>query len=376
MIDCHEFYKLLLDQNVDFFTGVPDSLLKNFNACLLDNVPKEKHIIAADEGGAVALATGYHLATKKIPLVYMQNAGQGNSVNPLVSLTDPEVYSVPMLLLIGWRGEPGTEDEPQHVKQGKITLELLDLLGIKYKILPDNIEEAIEVVNELIEDARKKNMPNAVVVRKGTFSSYELKDKSSKRYSLTREEVIGEIAGILNEEDIIVSTTGKASRELFEYRERKGQSHEKDFLTVGSMGHSSQIALGIALKKQNRKVYCFDGDGSLIMHMGSLAIIGQQAQKNLIHIVLNNGSHESVGGQPTAGFETDFVKIAKSCNYSEAWCVQDIEDLRKKLEILKGKEGPILLEIRVNSSSRKDLGRPTTSPIKNKKDFMDFLSKN
>jgi phosphonopyruvate decarboxylase len=374
MIDCHEFYKLLLDQDVNFFTGVPDSLLKNFNAYILDHVPREQHVIAANEGGAIALAAGYHLSTKKIPLVYMQNAGQGNAVNPLVSLTDPEVYSIPMLLLIGWRGEPGTKEEPQHLKQGKITLGLLDILEIPYSILPENIVNVKQTIKEAVTSAAKNSSPYALIVKKETFSRYSSRLPETKKQGLNLEEAMKIVVDNLEKDGIVVSTTGKTSRELFEYREKLGQDHKNDFLTIGSMGYASQIALGIALQKPKKKVYCFDGDGALIMHMGSLAIIGQISQKNLKHIVFNNGAHDSVGGQPTAGLKIDIPKVAEACLYKTVLRAETKEELIKKLGILKSSEGPSLLEIRIIKGTRSDLGRPTKTPIESKKDFMNFLS--
>lgn len=375
MVNCEEFYSLLIKNGIDFFAGVPDSLLKDFCAYVIDNTIDEKNIIAANEGNAIALAAGYHLATGKISLVYMQNSGQGNSINPLTSLVDEEVYSIPVLLLIGWRGKPGKKDEPQHIKQGKITLRLLRTLGIPYEILPNNIEEARKVLKTAINTMKKKRAPYALVVRKGTFETYNLKNRSKSQYEISREEAIRIIVDQLGSQDIIISTTGKASRELFEYREELGHGHRKDFLTVGSMGHSSQIALAIALSRPSRKVYCLDGDGALIMHMGSLAIIGSNSPKNFKHIVLNNGAHDSVGGQPTAGFKINIPSIAKACGYNAVFHVENRQELKDKLSLLKLSKGPALLEVKLNKVTRKDLGRPTTSPKENKKAFMRFLQR-
>ena len=367
MINCKDFYNLLTKNGIDFFTGVPDSLLKDFCVYLTDN--SNNHVIAANEGNAIALATGYHLATGKIGLVYMQNSGIGNAINPLLSLADPEVYNIPMLLLIGWRGEPGKKDEPQHIKQGKITLDILDTLKIPYAVLLNSIEDLEKKIN--ISDI---NSPYALVVRKGTFEQYKLQKEMGTNYELTREDAIKLVVYSLDKQDIVVSTTGKTSRELFEYREALNQGYERDFLTVGSMGHSSSIALGIALQKPDRNVYCLDGDGSVIMHMGSLAIIGQQKPKNFKHIIFNNGCHESVGGQPTAGFEIDFPAIANACGYKLALKVETVDEIKRGINSLKLlNRGPGLLEIRVNKDSRLDLGRPTTTPIENKEDFMKFL---
>ena len=371
MINCKDFYDSLISKGIDFFAGVPDSSLKSFGAYVMNN--SNNHTITANEGGAIALATGYHLATKKFGLVYMQNSGQGNAVNPLVSLADPDVYSIPMLLLIGWRGEPGKKDEPQHVRQGKITLSLLDTLRIPYEILSDSFEDVERSLNNAVDHMLKKNSLYALVAKKGIFDSYELRNKIETSYELSREDAVKLVVDSLSSNDIVVSTTGKTSRELFEYRELLRQTHEKDFLTVGSMGHSSKIALGIALSKSDRQVYCLDGDGAVIMHMGSLAIIGSKSPKNFKHVILNNGAHDSVGGQPTVGFEIDFPSVAKSCGYKLVLKAETSDDVREKINLLKSSEGPGLLEIRVNKGARGNLGRPTTTPVENKEAFMEFL---
>lgn len=324
MISPGEFCGCLKQEGVEYFTGVPDSLLKDFCAYITASLPPENHVIAANEGNAVALAAGYHLATGKIGLVYMQNSGLGNAVNPLLSLMDRAVYSIPCLLLIGWRGEPGVKDEPQHVKQGKITLKLLETLGIPYEILPKEENQALEVVKKIVQRAHQEERVVALVVKKGTFSSFKLEQKEKASQYPIREEVLDLFVRQLRKEDVVVATTGKTSRELFELREKHGQGHESDFLTVGSMGHASQIALGIAENSLNRQVYCFDGDGAFIMHLGGAAIIGERAPENYKHIVLNNGAHETVGGQPTAGFHLDMTGVAKSAGYraflrSRAW---------------------------------------------------------
>jgi phosphonopyruvate decarboxylase len=376
MLEPKEFYEALVGKDINFFAGVPDSSLKDFCAYISDNINSSKNIIAANEGNAIALVSGYYLATGKIGLVYMQNSGQGNAVNPLVSLADPDVYNIPLLMIIGWRGEPGKKDEPQHLKQGKITLSLLETLGIPYGVLSENIEEAKKSLNKAVDYMREKKSPYALVVKKGSFEHYELQNKNKASYELSREEALKLVVDLLGEEDIIVSTTGKTSRELFEYREKLGQSHSKDFLTVGSMGHSSSIALGIALQKPMRTVYCFDGDGALIMHMGSLAIISSQAPKNFKHIIFNNGAHDSVGGQPTVGFDIDIPTLAKACGYKTVFKAETREEVRGKMNLLKESEGPVLLEIRVNKGARKDLGRPTTTPVENKENFMKFLNTN
>ena len=375
MLDCEKFYNLLVDGGIEFFTGVPDSLLKDFNAYIIDNVKNNKHIIAANEGASIALAAGNYLATKKIALVYMQNSGLGNAVNPLTSLVNQDVYGIPLLLIIGWRGEPGEKDAPQHTKQGKITLKVLETLDIPYDILPNNIEDTKKILNKAFRCMNECKAPYALVVRKGTFEKYEYKNKTEQRYELSRENAIKLIVNKLDDNDVVISTTGLTSRELFEYREQMQQDHCNDFLTVGSMGHSSQIALGIAISTPERQIFCLDGDGAVIMHMGSLGIIGSKSPKNFKHIVINNGAHDSVGGQPTVGYEIDIVSIALSCRYKVAYKAETKMELIEKISLLKSTEGPALLEVRVNKGYRKNLGRPTISPQENKATFMNFLSK-
>jgi|SRR3989344_5556218 len=372
MIKPSKFYEALKGNGVDFFIGVPDSILKDFCAYVDDN--SNNHVIAANEGNAVAIAAGYYLATRRPALVYMQNSGQGNAINPLVSLADPDVYSIPMVLLIGWRGEPGVKDEPQHVKQGRVTLSLLETLGIPYELLPKNQDEAESVLERAVDVSLEKEIPYALVVGKGTFEEYISKRKIENSYGLTREEAIDGIIGSLGEKDIIISTTGMPSRELFELRAAKHQSHDKDFLTVGSMGHASSIALGVAMNTK-KDVYCLDGDGAAEMHMGAMAVIGNSHLGNFKHIILNNGCHDSVGGQSTQGFNINFPEIARACGYKLALRSDgDTKDLIHKLGIIRGeKSGPSLLEIRVKRGSRRDLGRPTTTPLQNRDEFMGNL---
>ena len=379
MIEVKEAYEALTANGVDMFTGVPDSLLKNFCAYVTDtameslegvgNTRPVKHIIAANEGNAVGIAAGHYLATGHPALVYMQNSGLGNTVNPLLSLADEKVYSIPMILMVGWRGEPGVHDEPQHVKQGEVTLALLDAMQIPYIIL-----EGADQIAPQVALAMERKAPVAIVIRKGTFGSYKLKHASANDNPLSREEAMKLVVDHLHDNDVIVSTTGKLSRELFEYREARHEGHGHDFLTVGSMGHSSSIALGIALEKPDRRVFCFDGDGAFIMHTGALGIVASMKPKNFIHILFNNGAHESVGGQPTIGYLLDAVAMAKASGYSHALKATTREEMLNALQQLEHTEGPVLLELRVKIDSRDDLGRPTTTPIENKEAFMTFLN--
>ena len=373
MIAVDDFYNVLIQNDITFFSGVPDSLLKSICAYFTDKVPPENHIISANEGGAVALGAGYHLATGKIPLVYMQNSGIGNAINPILSLIDEKVYSIPILLMIGWRGQPGIKDEPQHIKQGEVTTSLLEAINIPFEILPDDHEKAMVVVEESIRYIKENNSPLAFIIKNELFEPYHLKNKVETGFEMNREDAIKMVVDALNSDDIIVSTTGKTSRELFEYREELGQEHKNDFLTVGSMGHASQIALGIALNTPNNNIYCFDGDGATLMHTGSLGVIGDLAPKNYKHIIFNNGAHDSVGGQPTIAHNIDFLAIAKGFNYKEVFAANDKKSLIANLNKFKIVDGPALLEIKINKGARKDLGRPTSTPIENKDNFMGFL---
>lgn len=374
MITPQFFIEKLKSEGVEFYAGVPDSLLKNVCAYITDHFDDRHNIIAANEGGAVALAAGYHLATGKVGCVYMQNSGEGNAVNPLASLTDHEVYHIPLLLLIGWRGRPGVHDEPQHVKQGKVTTGLLNVMGINYEVLSKEEEQAARQIEKAMRSIRETGDAYALVVEKDTFDSYTLQNVEKNDYTMSREEAIRAVAASMPDDAVIVSTTGMISRELFEYRTAMGQGHERDFLTVGSMGHASMIALGIALQHPERKVYCFDGDGASIMHMGNMAIVGSKHPNNYVHVVFNNGAHDSVGGQPTVGHKIDLVGIAKAMHYDDAVCVVTSEQLRKALGDVHTK-GLQLIEVRVKKGNRKDLGRPTTTPIQNKEALMDFLKK-
>lgn len=379
MIDTTTFYRELTRAGLGFFTGVPDSLLKELCACITAESGDGRHAIAANEGAAVALATGHYLATGEPGMVYMQNSGLGNAVNPLLSLADEKVYSIPMLLVIGWRGEPGVKDEPQHVKQGEVTLGMLDAMDIPHAILPDDTGEAVSVLQQMVSKARERSSPAAIVVRKDTFTGCAPKPAvcDSPELTLKRERALQVILEETCSSDVIVSTTGMISREIFEYREKTNQGHARDFLTVGSMGHCSQIALGIAQAKQGRQVVCIDGDGAAIMHMGSLAINGQYRGGNLIHVVINNGRHDSVGGQPTAGFDIDLPGIALACGYGDAASVHSDDDIRQAMrrlsDTLTPGKPPVLLEVKVLPGARSDLGRPTSAPVQNKEAFMTHL---
>lgn len=358
----------------EFYTGVPDSLLKPLCNYLMDvyGIDAKHHVIAANEGNCTAMAAGYHLATGKIPVVYMQNSGQGNAVNPIASLLHEKVYAIPCIFVIGWRGEPETQDEPQHRFQGEITLRLLEDMDIPYMVISkDTTKEELAKQVVQYQELLSKGRCVAFVVRKGALS-FDKAIEYSNSYSLLREEIMELVAKEAGDAPVI-STTGKASRELYEIRERRMQSHQYDFLTVGSMGHSSSIALQLAVQKPNTKVWCVDGDGAVLMHMGAMAVIGSEKPDNLIHICINNQAHETVGGLPTVAADIDFSGIAKACGYKNSYCVSDREALIAALKRAKQEHCLTFIEVRCGIGAREDLGRPKTTARENKELFMEYM---
>ena len=377
MIKPKIFFEHLKREGVDFFTGVPDSLLKDLCFYISDNSKENNHIIAANEGSALSISIGYHLSTNKVPAIYLQNSGLGNLINPLLSLADKDVYSIPMLLIIGWRGKPGLKDEPQHKKTGRVMLDMLKSMKIPYKIISklNKPEKIKDIVTDAINRTRKSNSPIVLIVEKATFEKYNLKKISEANYPLVREKAIGLVMNHVGDKDVIIATTGFTSRELYEYRKNNNQDHSRDFLTVGGMGHANQIALGIALQKKKKSVYCFDGDGSMIMHMGSLTTNGALKCNNLKHIVFNNGSHESVGGQPTTAHKFNMKDIAKSMGYDYVLTVKNEKQLKAAILKINKYKGTSFLEIMISNGTRSDLGRPKSTPLENKKSLMSFLKK-
>ncbi|MBR6094841.1 MAG: phosphonopyruvate decarboxylase [Lachnospiraceae bacterium] len=358
----------------EFYTGVPDSQLKALCNYLIARygIDPKHHVIAANEGNCTALAAGYYLATGKVPVVYMQNSGEGNIINPVASLLNDKVYAIPMIFVIGWRGEPGVHDEPQHIYQGEVTVKLLEDMDIASFIIGKETtgEELVKVMDSFREKLKAgKNV--AFVVRKGALS-FDGKVEYKNGNTMVREEIIRHITDVSGD-DPIVSTTGKASRELFEIREAKGQDHSRDFLTVGSMGHSSSIALGIAFEKPDAKIWCIDGDGAVLMHMGSMAVIGANAPKNLVHVLINNGAHETVGGMPTVAAKADMIQIAKGCGYPNAVRVTTFDELDAALKEAKQRNELSFIEVLCSIGARDDLGRPTTTARENKENFMKYL---
>lgn len=365
--------KLLDIIGADFYTGVPDSQLKSLINYLMDTygIDQNHHVIAANEGNCTALAAGYHLATGKVPVVYMQNSGEGNIINPVVSLLNDKVYAIPIVFIIGWRGEPGLHDEPQHIYQGEVTVKLLDDIDIKsFAIGKNTTDEEVEAAMKEFNEELAKGKDVAFVIRKGALFP-DVKVKYENDNNMVREDIIKHIVKVSGE-DPIVSTTGKASRELFETRVANNQSHKYDFLTVGCMGHASSIALGVAFNKES-KVWCIDGDGAVLMHMGAMAVIGANAPKNVIHVVVNNGAHETVGGMPTVASKIDLVAIAKACGYPNAVCVDTFEALDRELVAAKKRDELCFIEVKCSIGARDDLGRPTTTTLENKENFVEYL---
>ncbi len=376
MLNSGWFRDRLLAEGVEFFAGVPDSVLKHFCSSLSESGAGATHIVAANEGGAIGLVVGHHLATGKIGCAYMQNSGLGNAVNPLLSLADREVYAIPVLLVIGWRGRPGTRDEPQHMKQGRITPDLLDCMEIPWFELGGDKEEADAALRNVFSSLRDSPGPCAILVRNKLFSpsGAPLAEREEPPAELRREEAIAYLLEMFPDA-VFVGTTGMASRELFELRVERGEDPGRDFLNVGAMGHASQIALGIARAREKRRVICIDGDGSSIMHLGAYAAIACQGCRNMLHVALNNHVHDSVGGQPTANPNLNFAEAAKLCGYpltlratDKAQFVERVEECRHA-----GGAGPILLEVMVKKGARNDLGRPGNDMITYKNAFMQLL---
>ncbi len=376
MVSCNELFDVFSKKDLTFFTGVPDSTFKDWMSFLDENHGKRlTQIIAVNECEAVGIAAGYHLSTGKIAVVYMQNSGEGKTVNPITSLCDTDVYSIPLILMIGWRGEPGLKDEPQHKKMGQLTIPLLETLRIPFRLLPKSVKDAKNVIKEVKNIALEKNQPVALVVKKGIISSEKIYSDYKNEFAsalMTRETAIKIIVDNLKDDDIIVSTTGKTSRELFECRIQR-KEHPKDFYTVGGMGCAASIALGISLQKNERRVFVFDGDGAVLMQMGVLATIGHYKPSNFTHIIFDNRAHDSTGGQKTVSETVDFKQIALACSYNHVNLVGKKDELVNALKETISCKGPKMIIVKVRKGARKDLGRPTTTPFENKKSFMDFI---
>jgi phosphonopyruvate decarboxylase len=382
MIDPARFVAHLAEHGVTMYTGVPDSLLKSFGKHVHDALPRAQHIITANEGAAVGLALGHHLRTREVAAVYLQNSGFGNTVNPLLSLADPDVYGVPMLVIVGWRGQPGVKDEPQHVKQGRVQTALLDALELPWAVLPTDPVAAERTVEETLRAAVEGSTPAFLLVEKGTFGEAPAPAEEEARGTTTpaaerlpsREEALTALVDAIGDDAVLVSTTGMLSRELFELRERTGGDASRDFLTVGGMGHASSIALGVALREPEREVWCLDGDGALLMHAGTLAVIADHAPERYLHVVFNNGVHDSVGGQPTSIDRVDVPALARAMGYRHGATTSDLSSLPAEVARLREHGGPSLLELRVRPGNREGIGRPTRTPAESKRAFMDAVA--
>jgi phosphonopyruvate decarboxylase len=367
MIEVDSFTQCFLDQGLNYFTGVPDSTLKEWLRFLPNKEPMLINRIAANEGSAISNAAGYHLATGNIGVVYLQNSGLGNCINPLTSLMDSDVYGIPVVMLIGWRGEPGTKDEPQHKKMGNITEEMLAVLDIPYEILDNDYEKKI---NNAIKLSKSRQGPSALIVKPGSFAKNNEDNVNECLSGMIREDAIKYIVSTVKKSEIILSTTGKNTRELYEVCSNSPRGHNNNFYNVGSMGYVSSIGLEVAIQKKDKLVYVLDGDGALVMHMGSLAAIGNYQPKNLVHIVFDNEVHESTGNQSTLSKAINIASIMKGCNYKRVETVFEKEAL---LKILNGDiTGPLGIVIKVKIGSRNNLGRPTDTPKDTKIRFMNW----
>ncbi len=373
MIDMRRFHECLQNAGVEFFAGVPDTLLNDFCRYVETELPREKHVIAANEGNAIALATGYHLATGTVPVVYMQNSGIGNSVNPLCSLTNKEVYAIPMVLIIGWRGDPAVNDHVHHQKQGDLTPVLMEDMEIPHKILDDNTEKALEYAQWAVDTAKKQSTPTALIVKKGVLAKLvkDPFDSTNETLEMSRENAIEVVIKNVPNDAICVASTGRATRELYALRDLRGEEHDRDFLNIGAMGHASSIAAGMALAHPKRQVVCLDGDSAAIMHMGALTTIGVLGLPNFLHVVLNNGVHESVGCQLSAGFRANLTGIAENAGYRTIGkAVETGRELRDAIEKLLQDDGPAFIDVHIRKGIRSDLPKLRFSHIEAKEKLM------
>lgn len=373
-MEAKDLVDILESRGMEFYTGIPDSHMEQLCNYLVERFGTSgHHILPANEGSCAGIAAGYHLATGKVPVIYMQNSGLGNFMNPFVSMLSDRLFGIPCLLIVGWKGEPGRPEQPQHVLQGELTEGTLDLLGIPYAVLEKGIDKAgfsdmIDGLLPVIHGGRCA----AMIVRSGAITA-DIIAKGEQSGLMRREAAIERIISAAAPDDAFVATTGKACRELYEIRERLGLAHGNDFLVIGSMGHASSVAQGIALNRPETRIWCLDGDGSSIMHLGALASIGSSSPANLIHVILNNGAYDSVGGQPTIAPGIDFSKVAEACGYRKCYMAESPEGLVEALASAKDSIGPMLIEVRISDGSREDLGWPKISPKDAKAAFMGFL---
>ncbi len=369
------FLQEIKNIGIHTITGVPDSTLKQFcDAVRTDDGKTFRHYVTANEGAAVGLATGEYLASARPCLVYLQNSGLGNIINPLASIANREVFGIPMLFVVGWRGEPGKKDEPQHIYQGKVTCELLEVMDVPYSVIDDATTQA--QMKEILAKAKEvmdENRQYAVIVKKGTFEK-ESGVTWENGYSLVREQALRVILENVYQDSLLVSTTGKISRELYEQCDLLYKNHERLFMTVGGMGHASMIAYGMAQADCSKRIVCIDGDGAVMMHMGSLAFIAKQSPSNFLHIVINNAAHESVGAMPTGFSGQTYSQIAAACGYKNTCTVTTEMDLKTAILEAKKRQELSLIEVLVSLDSRADLGRPKESAMENRIHFMNAVS--
>ena len=366
MIEVNSLVSLLKKNNCDFFTGVPDSVLKELSI-KLQNKNKKKHIIATNEGSAVSLGIGHYLSTKRVPCIYMQNSGLSNALNPLISIAHKRVYSIPLILVIGWRGSPRIKDEPQHNIKGEITENILKLLNIKYTILRSNND--LNKFDKQIKLAKKKSSIVACLIEQGTLTKNKKTNKKKDFYNLDKEIFLKTLLLTLKKNTKIISSTGFNSREIMYLRKKFKITNGRDFYMVGGMGHTSSVALGYSLSNK-KNVICIDGDGSLLMHLGSIKTAGTFANKNFKYILLNNNSHDSVGNQSTYANNVNFEKLSKSLGFKKFYSIKNKINLKKKIKTFLSEKELSFLEIKISNSKIKKLPRPTDL-LKIKKIFMN-----
>lgn len=375
MISCQDFFNILKENGFTFFTGIPDSTFKNFMKFIVDNDGKcLQNLVACNECESIALSAGYYLATNKIGIAYMQNSGLGKAINPLTSLCDQDTYSIPVLLLIGWRGEPGKNDAPQHKKMGRIMLSLLETLEIPYSILEPDLDYIKNEMKKAKKYFNNRKEPYAFIIRRNFFEDYDIKTLQKNNYELNREEAIELIMDNLDENDIVISTTGLISREVYEYRENREKDHFKSFYNIGSMGCASSIGLSIALQRPNKRILIFDGDGAAIMQMGVFTTIGKNFPDNLVHIIFDNHAHETTGNQPSNSTAVNFHQVALASNYNYGTIVTTKSQLLDVINEIKHKKGPQMIVVRVKMGFRLDLKRPEKEPTNYKEYLMKYLT--
>jgi phosphonopyruvate decarboxylase len=360
MIELKNLVELLKKEKFGPIMGVPCSVFKHFLNFII-NKKSFEHYACSSEGESLGLAAGFAMAGK-YPIIYMQNDGYGNVINPLSSLQ--LMYELPALLMISWRGEPGKKDAPQHKLMGETLLGLLEIFDIPYAVVnKGNIES--EIVNAK-KYMKKKQKPYALIFKKGTIENFEVKKEESKLNN--RYDYLEILKNCLNKYDIILGTTGFTGRELFQT-----VSCNSKFYMMGSMGCLSSMGLGLAKSYHKKTVYVLDGDGALLMKLGSLSTIGNYQPDNLIHICFDNNQYESTGGQKTTASTTNFVKLAEACNYKKAIMIDNTSHFEKIISKISLLEKPLFLHIKITSGTIENLKRPSFSPIEMKKKFMESL---